>query len=230
MNYKDRLLKMRVLMPTEKIIAAAKEKLTLPVDPYFSWRTLNYIFYRSCLENGILKISLFLSEDINNGKYTSFYDVFLDYEKRRDLVYDCRNHKWSSAVLDKLPFPGYIGYDGRRTDEYTSEEERKQVQDYVFRTPDFCGTSNIWYSIVQFQEKNRERIRRQKRERLLTQINERMALVPALPRDWEKWVEKVGADRNYIFYNAGKNVQTGYCTYCEKEGPVIKPKYDKINR
>lgn len=230
MNYKDRLLKMRVLMPTEKIIAAAKEKLTQPVDPCFSWRTLNYIFYRSCLEDGILKISLFLSEDINNGKYTSFYDVFLDYEKRRDLVYDCRNHKWSSAVLDKLPSPRYIGYDGRRTDEYTSEEERKQVQDYVFRTPDFCGTSSIWYSIVYFQEKNRERIRRQKREILLTQINERMALVPALPRDWEKWVEKVGADRNYIFYNAGKNVQTGYCTYCEKEVPVIKPKYDKIAR
>ena len=230
MNYKDRLLKMRVLMPTEKMITAAKEKMSMPVNPHFSWSIPNYVFYRSCLENGILKISLFLSEDINNGKYTSFYDVFLDYEKRRDLVYDCRNHKWSSAVLDKLSFPRYIGYDGRRTDEYTSEEERKQVQDYVFRTPDFYGTSNIWYSFVYFQGKNRERISRQKRERLLTQINERMALVPTLPRDWEKWVEKVGADRNYIFYNAGKNVQTGYCTYCEKEVPVIKPRYDKIAR
>ena len=32
MNYKDRLLKMRVLMPTEKMIAAAKEKMSMPVS------------------------------------------------------------------------------------------------------------------------------------------------------------------------------------------------------
>lgn len=43
-----------------------------------------------------------------------------------------------------------------------------------------------------------------KEEKLSAQINRKMELVPALPGDWEKWVEKVGADKNYIFMIQGK--------------------------
>ena len=91
MNYRDKLLKIRALKPTEEMVAVAREKRKRSSNMGLSTEPQNYIFYRSCLEDGILKISLFLSEELNNGKYTPFYNVFLDYEKRRDLVYDCRN-------------------------------------------------------------------------------------------------------------------------------------------
>ena len=37
MNYKDKLLKIRVLEPTEKILAAAKEKRKKPVNRKFNY-------------------------------------------------------------------------------------------------------------------------------------------------------------------------------------------------
>ena len=110
---------------------------------------------------------------------------------------------------------------------YAYKEDQKRVQDYVFRNCDLWCDKDIWDSIVYFQEKNRRIARQRKKEKLSAQINKKMELVPALPGDWRKWVEKVGADKNYIFYDAGKSVQTGYCTYCEREVPVIKPRYNK---
>ena len=76
MNYKDKLLKIRVLEPTEKILAAAKKIGKKYINRRFNYDPLNYIFYRSCIENGILKISLFLSGELNDGNYMSFYDIF----------------------------------------------------------------------------------------------------------------------------------------------------------
>lgn len=230
MNYKDKLLKIRVLEPTEKILVAAKEKRKKPVNRRFNYDPLNYIFYRSCIENGILKISLFLSGELNDGNYTPFYDIFFDYEKRRDLVYDCRNHKWKHAILYNLSFPERTSYVEEFENINAYKEDQKQVQDYVFRKIPLLCDKDIWDSIVHFQKENREIARQRKKEKMSAQINKKMELVPALPRDWRKWVEKVGADKNYIFYDAGKKVQTGYCTYCEKEVPVIKPRYNKMAR
>ena len=230
MNYKDKLLKIRVLEPTEKILAAAKKIGKKSSNRRFNYDPLNYIFYRSCIENGILKISLFLSGELNDGNYTPFYDIFFDYENQRDLVYDCRNHKWKHVLLYNLPFPERTSCVEKYENIYAYKEDQKRVQDYVFRKSPLLCDKDIWDSIVHFQEENREIARQRKKEKLSAQISKKMELVPALPGDWRKWVEKVGADKNYIFYDAGKKVQTGYCTYCEKEVPVIKPKYDKIAR
>ena len=230
MNYKDKLLKIRVLEPTEKILAAAKKIGKKSINTRFNYDPLNYIFYRSCIENGILKISLFLLGELNDGNYTPFYDIFFDYEKQRDLVYDCRNHKWKHVLLYNLPFPERTSCVEKYENIYAYKEDQKRVRDYVFRNCDLWCDKDIWDSIVHFQEENRRIARQRKKEKLSAQINKKMELVPALPGDWRKWVEKVGADKNYIFYDAGKGVQTGYCTYCEREVPVIKPRYNKMAR
>lgn len=70
MNYRDKLLKIRALKPTEEMVAVAREKRKRSSNMGLSTEPQNYIFYRSCQEDGILKISLFLSEELNNGKYT----------------------------------------------------------------------------------------------------------------------------------------------------------------
>lgn len=230
MNYREKLLKIRALKPTEEMVAVAREKRKRSSNMGLSKEPQNYIFYRSCLEDGILKISLFLSEELNIGKYTPIYDVFLDYEKRRDLVYDCRNQKWKRSILYNLSFPENTSYVKEYAEEYTYEDYRDQIQEYVFRERSPLCAQDTWDSIVHFQEENRETARLRKEEKLSARINRKMELVPALPGDWEKWVEKVGADKNYIFYDSGKNVRTGYCTYCEREVPIIKPRYNKAGR
>ena len=55
-----------------------------------------------------------------------------------------------------------------------------------------------------------------------------MKQVPALPKDWDRWVYKVGITQNFIFYQYDrKGVKQGYCTWCEKMVPVNAPKHNK---
>lgn len=55
-----------------------------------------------------------------------------------------------------------------------------------------------------------------------------MALTPPLPKDWLRWVDKVGIPGQYIFYQYRKGgAKTGYCTYCEKEVPLKQQPYHK---
>src|SRR5699024_11710897 len=92
MNYKDKLLKIRALEPTEKILAAAKKIGKKSSNTRFDYDPLNYIFYRSCIENGILKISLFLSGE-RSEEHTS------ELQSRFDLV--CR------LLLEKKKYQTY---------------------------------------------------------------------------------------------------------------------------
>ena len=58
-----------------------------------------------------------------------------------------------------------------------------------------------------------------------------MAQTPKLPKDWKRWVDKVGIGENYIFYQySRKGAKTGYCTFCEKEVAVSKPRHNKTGR
>lgn len=55
-----------------------------------------------------------------------------------------------------------------------------------------------------------------------------LAQTPDLPKDWMRWVRKVGIPENYIFYQyTRKGAETGYCTYCEKDVPVKNPRHNK---
>lgn len=48
-----------------------------------------------------------------------------------------------------------------------------------------------------------------------------LSVVPALPKDWNRWVDKVGIQQNYIFYHHAQNgAKTRYCTFCGKEVPL----------
>jgi hypothetical protein len=58
-----------------------------------------------------------------------------------------------------------------------------------------------------------------------------LAQVPSLPGDWIYWVSKVGVPENYIYYQYVKRgAKTGYCTFCEKEVPIKKPRHNKKGR
>lgn len=55
-----------------------------------------------------------------------------------------------------------------------------------------------------------------------------MKYVRETPKDWEKWLKRVGITQNYIFYEYSrkKNI-TGYCTWCEKNVVVNGVKHNR---
>ena len=59
-----------------------------------------------------------------------------------------------------------------------------------------------------------------------------MEQVPELPKDWNRWVDKVAIRQNYIYYHYKKGgAKTGYCTYCEKEVPIkVHPHHNQQGR
>lgn len=53
-----------------------------------------------------------------------------------------------------------------------------------------------------------------------------MKLVPNVPKDWLRWVNRHGLKENFIFYDYSKNVKEGFCTWCEKTVPVKKARHN----
>ena len=54
---------------------------------------------------------------------------------------------------------------------------------------------------------------------------------PGLPKDWNRWVFKVGIRENFIFYRyVRKGADHGYCTWCESEVPIRKPRHNRTGR
>jgi len=55
-----------------------------------------------------------------------------------------------------------------------------------------------------------------------------MKQVHETPKDWNRWVRKVGITQNFIFYQySRKKETTGYCTWCETEVSIKKPKHNQ---
>ena len=93
----------------------------------------------------------------------------------------------------------------------------------------YLGVSRGGYNgILEYQLKVREEELKQRHKRETDPWDMDMEQTPELPKDWNRWVSKVGIPENYIFYRYDrKGVTEGYCTYCEKDVPVRHPKHNK---
>ena len=86
-------------------------------------------------------------------------------------------------------------------------------------------------AIREFQEGIREKQLLARHKKETDPWDAAMALVPPLPKDWARWVSKVGVERNYMFYRYQRGgAKTGYCSYCDREVPIRKPKHNAFTR
>lgn len=98
---------------------------------------------------------------------------------------------------------------------------------------EYLGSDKQGYEAIldyQLELRKEARIRRYKKETDAWDAD--LALTPALPKNWDHWVDKVGIPQNYIFYQyERRGARTGYCTYCEKDVPLGgKPRHNKTGR
>jgi len=226
---KRELLAMRQLYATTKMVATAKEDVPQKVTVNTYWGTRQelrqkyHLYMRCCIENDILKASLFYPDNLRvNGRQPS-YEIYIDRSTGRFITYDCINSKWREAKVDRLE-RSQMWYE---SNVWVSSTDSKAIETYL-------GPSDKkgYEAILEYQQKQREeaRIRRYKKETNAWDAD--MALTPTLPKDWERWVAKVGIPQNYIFYEYRRGgAKTGYCTYCEKDVPLGgKPRHNKTGR
>lgn len=106
-----------------------------------------------------------------------------------------------------------------------SERDEKLICEYL-------GSKEEPYrAIREFQSNIRERQLLARHKKETNPWDAAMALVPPLPKDWDKWVGKVGVVQNYMFYQYQRGgAKTGYCSYCDRVVPIRKPKHNMFTK
>lgn len=225
---KNELRKLRTLKATPKMMKMAAEDTPRRETYSYGWssheRTVyQYGLYMRCQTlSGFLKVAFFLPDRMRLGGNLPAYELFICRQTGEFLTYDRNRDKWLTAKLDLLDWPDYVG---------TSEKKWINPEGYsTIKT--YLGVKQGGFSgLMEYQLKVRadELKRRHKRETDPWDMD--LAQTPDLPKDWVRWVRKVGIPENYIYYEyTKKGTETGYCTYCEKDVPIKTPRHNKKGR
>ena len=197
-------------------------------------RTYNYkrrddshypILLRCDIAEGILHVSVFLSCDLRLKSRKPLYDIYIDKAKKQYTTWDNLNGKWLEARIYNLPAFLYSIYAEVSHNEriYVSQKDDAMIKEYL-------ETQNGgFYGIGEYQDRlGKERLLAQ-RKRETDQWDNMLSGIPSLPKDWLHWVDKHGIKDNYIFYEYSKKKRKeGYCTWCERNVPIIDPHHNKI--
>ena len=207
---KSSLLKLMDLPATEEMLAVAREYV--PVKVGSGWNTSYQCQYsgfaRSAVEGGILKVTLYDPDAMRLGGTLPVYEIFMEKEKQQFLTYDRTCNEWRTAKIDCLEWQAKGS-----NNVWVSAVDDAQIRKYLG-----SDEKSVYQSILKFQRAVRE-VELDRRHRKETDPwDAELAQTPPLPKGWERWVNKVGIQTNYIFYDYRRGgAKQGYCTYCEKE-------------
>ena len=225
---KKELLSLRKLYATPCMMRTAAEDI--PKKRTFSYWGGTYtaeaskfdLFMRCALIGDILKVALYQPKSMRLGSRKPAFELFIDREERTFLTYDYEKKRWLTAKLDRLEWQQQYQTGATR---WISDKDAKTVMSYLgTETGDYWGILKYQREIRSDELKERHRKETDPWDADLTQT-------PAVPKDWERWVAKVGIDEHFIYYDYKRGgAKTGYCTYCEKDVPIRKPRHNKEGR
>lgn len=220
---KKDLQKMRTLKATQNMMRMALEDTPRKVTSYYTSVAYQYGMYlRCCVQNNILKVAVFLTEYLRIGAERPAFEIFIDRPNEKFITYDRLDNKWLTAKVDLLPWPGYVFHSPSR---WISKQGHKAIREYL------GGERGGYDGVFEYQLKVRANELTRRHKRITDAWDMDLSQVPALPKDWERWSDKVGIQENYIFYEySRKGADTGYCSYCEKWVPIKKPRHNKEGR
>lgn len=221
--YKKDLMAMQPLNATEAMRKTVREDIPQKVSEWSAPRYKYSLFARCLVEQDVLKVALFFPDALRTGGQLPSYEVFLNRAEKKFITYDRMEDKWREATADHLKWPRYISSsDGT----WMSPDDKETVKAYL-------GGKKAGYSgVLEYQEKLREEALERRHRKETDPWDADLSLTPGLPRDWDRWVDKVGIPQNYIFYHYRKRgAKQGFCTYCGKEVPLtVKPRHNKTGR
>ena len=178
-------------------------------------------YYARCKRfDRILKVAIYLTKNLAAGGRKPVYELFLDYDAQDFLTYSFMEKKWRTAMLRNLPQQGF-----GISDAQISSCDSAVIGQYLHSK--WEAIASIW----EFQEEIREKQLLARHKKETDPWDAAMALVPPLPKDWDRWVSKVGVTQNYMFYRYQRGgAKTGYCSYCDRTVPIRKPKHNTLTK
>lgn len=215
------LEKLPVLQATTAMLKQAENEPMIESGYFRKELRYEHEYYARCKRfDRILKVAIYLTKNLAAGGRKPVYELFLDYDAQDFLTYSFVEKKWRTAMLRNLPQQGF-----GISDAQISSRDSAVIGQYLH---------SKWGAIAaiqEFQEGIREKQLLARHKKETDPWDAAMALVPPLPKDWDRWVSKVGVEQNYMFYQYRRGgTKTGYCSYCDREIPIRKPKYNAFTR
>lgn len=215
------LEKLTILQATTAMLKQAENEPMIESGYFRKELRYEHEYYARCKRfDRILKVAIYLTKNLAAGGRKPVYELFLDYDAQDFLTYSFMEKKWRTAMLRNLPQLGFGIHDVQ-----ISSRDSAVIGQYLH---------SKWEAIVairEFQEGIREKQLLARHKKETDPWDAAMALVPPLPKDWDRWVSKVGIEQNYMFYQYRRGgTKTGYCSYCDREVPIRKPKHNAFTR
>lgn len=223
---KEELRKLRTLAATPKMMRLAAEDTPKKTIEKAHWgmeyvrETTEYgLFLRCQVLKGILKVAFFLPEAMRLGGRLPAYELYINKETADFITYDRGHDRWLTAKLDRINWPHAVHVGKKR---WINPEGYASIKRYL-------GTEKGGYEgILDYQRSVREKQLKARHKRETDPWDKDLAQTPALPKDWDRWVDKVGIRENYIFYEYVRGgAKTGWCTFCGRNVPVVRPRHNR---
>lgn len=214
---KKKLLELPVMGLPEAML---KQALKAKRVKKYSWQEEGEfkvaLYFRAAIEQKILKVEIYFTEQLQKGFREPAYRLFFDKEGSDFITFRTENQKWVQARIDNLAGIRY-GWDkkvGMRSDE------KKSLMDYLGITS--LSDMEYWQWKVRDTQRRAPFTRRAERwEALFRKIR-------PLPKDWETWLRKYVIQEHYMFYEYHKKGPIiGRCTRCGKEQVLEHPRYNQ---
>lgn len=213
---------------------AQENKLDNPIIYKYSWRTYTYstkfdLMIRCQSRGKILMIAMFFPEDVAKGFKYPTYEIYCnpagdEYITRERDSADGSEIRWTKAQvfnLNRIDTIRFFDYEPdvkirKKTiwQSYSGKDEIKQ----------FLNTNrNGIEGLIEYQHRCKLRDIKRIEKKEQEPWDEELALTPPILPGFERWSKHDAMEENFIFYESIHS-STGYCSYCEKEVPLIKPK------
>lgn len=233
---KDELRKLRTLNATKQMMQKAeaddgveKEEKGWNGNRYVRKYKYRYAMYLRCQNlSGYLKIAIFLPKDMKKGIDKARFEIFINPKAEEYITREYVKGKeaWRTAKIENLNY-AYSGwsylYSTCYKHSWINAEGAKTIRDVLkVEKTGFDG-------ILEYQERILKQRAEEKYRREVQAFDDDMALIPEVPKNFMEWLRKKGIEEHFIFYHydSKKEPETGFCSYCEKQVPVVKPRHNR---
>ena len=221
---KDQLRKLRTLNATPAMIKKAREEIQ---DDRYT-RGEHALYLRCQCLKGILKIAVFPQWLLKHGERAPSFEIFISPEAEQFITRYYKNGRelWSEAMICNLPYPlqktQWCLINGYREHAWINKEGCQTIK-RMLKTE-----KSGYLGILKYQQQIRAQDLAAKRARETKPWDEDMALIPKLPEGFRRFWQKESIREHFIFYHYKRGgADHGYCSYCEREVPIIKPLHNK---
>ncbi|MBE5873758.1 MAG: hypothetical protein E7287_05035 [Lachnospiraceae bacterium] len=239
---KKELRSLKRINATPLMVKLAKDNMLPEPKEYATYwgrkekRTTRYDMFIRCQSRGkLLMVALFFPGDLRAGTITPAYEVYLNPEGDEfvtRVLADGKEVKWSDAKICNLPrvkeetdygssWYCAVPYTERLARIWQNPEGQKTIKQML--GVDKGGIAGI----EKWQDKARDVQIAAAEKKEQAPWDADMALVPEVMKGFKRFTEHDARPEHFIFYDYNrKGATSGYCTYCEKDVPITKPKHN----